>query len=330
MEIITTLNTYSIIETLNPIFVQFSNQYIIENGIFFSKNPPCCPSCGKQMVHNGYNTLTKKNVATLKIGKYRCQHCKKNLQESREFFETLQKFLQDNITPMILKMRWNKMSYRGIEEVLEHIFPIGKDTIYSLIQETISSMEPPDTGKKDLQILGYDEQFVRIGGQQKYRLLIFDIESGTPIIDTLVSDKKSETIKGIFLESNIDFSIPTVVVTDLDRAYPQILDELFGENLLHQPCLFHLQKLIANSYSENCSLYDELLKYQLLNIFYDHSHEIDWLSQWIEEEKKIQNSCSKPEYREWLKNKKSDFYQICKNINSTKPSKKKDKTLNKL
>lgn len=198
MEIVTTLNTYSIIETLNPIFNQFSNQYIIENGIFFSKNPPYCPFCGKQMVHNGYNTLTKKNVATLKIGKYRCQYCKKNLQESREFFETLLKFLQDNITPMILKMRWNKMSYRGIEEVLEHIFPIGKDTIYSLIQETISSIELPETEKKDLQILGYDEQFVRIGGLQKYRLLIFDIESGIPIIDTLVNDKKSETIKGFF------------------------------------------------------------------------------------------------------------------------------------
>lgn len=102
------------------------------------------------MVHNGYNTLTKKNVATLKIGKYRFQHCKNNVQETREFFEALLKFLHDNILPMILKMRWNKMSYRGIEEVLEHILPIGKDVIYTLVQESIQVIESPEVKKKNL------------------------------------------------------------------------------------------------------------------------------------------------------------------------------------
>lgn len=109
--------------------------------------------------------------------------------------------------------------------------------------------------------------------------MIFDFELGTPIIDVVVNDKKSETIKNVFLESKIDLTIPTVIVTDLDRAYPQIFEDLFGDNLLHQPCLFHLQKLILKSYSKNCSIYEELLKYQLLNIFYDHSHEIEWLTQ---------------------------------------------------
>jgi hypothetical protein len=154
MEIVTTLNSYNTVQTLYPVFSQFSNQYIIENGVFYSKNPPCCPSCGKKMVHNGYNTLTKKNVATLKIGKYRCQYCKKNVQESREFFEELLKFLHDNILPMILKMRWNKMSYRGIEEVLEHIFPMGKDVIYALVQETIQATESPEVKKKSTKSLG--------------------------------------------------------------------------------------------------------------------------------------------------------------------------------
>ena len=153
MEIITTLNSYPTVQTLYPVFAQFSNQYIIENGVFYSKNPPFCPSCGKKMVHNGYNTLTKKNVASLKIGKYLCQHCKKNVQESREFFDTLLKFLHDNILPMILKMRWNKMSYRGIEEVLEHILPIGKDAIYTLVQEMISESESPEPKKKPTKSL---------------------------------------------------------------------------------------------------------------------------------------------------------------------------------
>lgn len=148
--------------------------------------------------------------------------------------------------------------------------------------------------------------------------MIFDIESGTPIIDVVVNDKKSETIKNVFLESKIDLTIPTVIVTDLDRAYPQIMDELFGDNLLHQPCLFHLQKLILKSYSKNCSIFEEFLKYRLLNIFYDHSYEIEWLKQRIEEEEKIQSNCSKKEYREWLKTKKEEFHQFCKKLKSTK------------
>lgn len=163
MEIITTLNSYHTVPTLHPVFAQFPNQYIIENGVFYSKNPPCCPSCGQKMVHNGYNTLTKKNVATLKIGKYRCQQCKKNLQESREFFETLLKFLYENILPMILKMRWNKMSYRGIEEVIEHILPIGKDTIYFLVQEMISTIESPEPKKKSSKSLAMMSNSSRLG-----------------------------------------------------------------------------------------------------------------------------------------------------------------------
>lgn len=116
--------------------------------------------------------------------------------------------------------------------------------------------------------------------------MIFDIELGTPIIDIVVNDKTSETIKKVFLESKIDLTIPTVIVTDLDSAYPQIMDELFGDNLLHQPCLFHLQKLILKSYSKNCPISEELLKYRLLNIFYDHNQEIEWLTQCILDSRK--------------------------------------------
>ncbi len=89
MEIVTTLNSYQSIQTLYPVLAQFSNQYVIENGVFYSKNPPCCPYCGQKMVHNGSNTLTKKNVATLKIGKYRCQQCKKIYKNHANFLKHL-------------------------------------------------------------------------------------------------------------------------------------------------------------------------------------------------------------------------------------------------
>jgi transposase-like protein len=82
MEILTTLNSYSAISILNPILTQFSNDYTIEYGTFYSKIPPNCPRCGHKMNHNGSNTLSKKNVAQLKVGKYKCPKCNLNIQES--------------------------------------------------------------------------------------------------------------------------------------------------------------------------------------------------------------------------------------------------------
>ena len=315
MEILTTLNSYSTLSILNPVLTQFSNAYIIENGTFYSKIPPNCPRCGYKMNHNGSNTLSKKNVARLKVGKYQCPNCKMNIQESREFFENLHTFLQDTIAPMVLKMRWNKMSYRGIEEVLEHIFPIGKDSIYELVRATIESTQLPEQEKKDYQIIGYDEQYVHINGKQKYRILIYDFEAGLPIIDTIIESKTSENIKAVFLQTSLNFLVPTIVVTDLDNSYPRILDELFGENLIHQPCLFHLQNLICEPYSKNCSLNEELLKYRLLNTYYDHEQEISWLISWIDAENELIKVGNKKEYEDWLKNKKSEFKSFCKSIN---------------
>jgi len=60
MEVVTTLLNYSIIGIFQTIFSEFSNDYILENGIFYSKTPPLCPECLIQMVHNGYNLHSKK------------------------------------------------------------------------------------------------------------------------------------------------------------------------------------------------------------------------------------------------------------------------------
>jgi len=103
-------------------------------------------------------------------------------------------------------------------------------------------------------------------------------------------------------------------VTDLDKSYPKILDELFGENLYHQPCLFHLLQLICKTFSKNCSMYEEFLKFTLLNVFYDHSVQLEWLIEKVNEEKEILASKSKNEYKLWLKSAKKDFVQLTKQI----------------
>jgi len=55
------------------------------------------------------------------------------------------------------------------------------------------------------------------------------------------------------------------------------------------------------------------LKYQLLNIFYDHDQEIEWLTSYVDQENEILQSGTKKEYWEWLKEQKQEFQEFCEN-----------------
>ncbi|MDD5187703.1 MAG: hypothetical protein PHF57_05805, partial [Methanoregula sp.] len=83
----------------------FPKNCVLENGVFFSEQAPCCPVCGGQMVHNGYNIHTKKGVCQVKLGKYHCPHCHKNTQESPTLFRKLLKFFEGHLVPFLRTIR---------------------------------------------------------------------------------------------------------------------------------------------------------------------------------------------------------------------------------
>lgn len=314
VQVITTLENYAQISSLRGVISKFSNTFILDNGVFYSEITPICPNCGKKMIRNGHNVRQKKGLITLKIGKYHCNECGKNIQESTEFFVELLRFIQELITPLVATIRTEDVCYRGIENIMQFIYPIGKDTAYKLIQNCIESAELSEYEAESIQVIGYDEQIVFVNGVKKVRFLIFDVISGLPILETLEDSKTSEVIKSVFIKSNLDFFKTTIVVTDLDKSYPKILDELFGENLYHQPCLFHLMQLICKTFSKNCSIIEEFMKYSLLNVFYDHEEEVRWLKDKAEEEKQHLESDSKNKYKLWLRETKKEFRIFCKEL----------------
>ncbi len=95
-------------------------------------------------------------------------------------------------------------------------------------------------------------------------------------------------------------------MTDLYSSYPGILDEFFGENLIHQLCLMHLNKRIVNDFPRNTTIEQELMKYRLLNIFYNRDAEIEVLEGMAEEEQVMEQKGEK-EYRRWLRKKRAVF-----------------------
>jgi transposase-like protein/GTP cyclohydrolase I len=311
MEIVSTLFDYLSVSILHPILSKFSNEYILENGVFYKKQPPKCPDCNCVMVHNGYNYRQKKNYVKIKIGRYLCPKCETSLQETAEFFSDILDFLKGPIRTVVLKMRSSKASYRDIADVMDSIIPMGKDQIYNIIEQIIEQTVVEEPEPQDIQMIFYDEQFPFVNGIPHVRMAIIDSYSRKPYIDDVVQSNDSETIKKTFLESGLDFEKPTIVITDLDRRYPAILDDLFKDNLIHQPCLFHLFKLIRSEFPINCSLSEELLIQKIFDVFYNHSVEIEWLEKQVEEEQKIKSEKTSKHYSGWLKQKRREFMRLC-------------------
>jgi hypothetical protein len=64
------------------------------------------------------------------------------------------------------------------------------------------------------------------------------------------------------------------VVTDIANGYPAIFKEFFGKNLILQFCLLHLNKLIVKDFPRKTTIEQELIKYKLLNIFYNSRNKL--------------------------------------------------------
>jgi hypothetical protein len=161
------------------------------------------------------------------------------------------------------------------------IYPQGKDTIFNTFADSVEKTVIPPI--EDFQIVLYDEQHPKKGRTQKFRLTLLDSVTGQPIAEELHDSKNPATITA-FLTKYLDPSKRTFVVTDLYPSYPGVFMEFFGENLIHQYCLMHLNKLIIRDFPTNTTIEQELMKYRMLNIFYNRDAEIKFLLGMLEEE----------------------------------------------
>ena len=122
------------------------------------------------------------------------------------------------------------------------------------------------------------------------------------------------------MTSNLDTTEPIYIVTDFGTSYPKILKEIFGDKLLHQYCLFHLNKLIGKDFPRKSTVAQMLFKYKLYNIFYNHEKEIELLSKL--EAKEISIIKNKKVYKEWIKNAKNEFYRFVHELELARRRKK--------
>ena len=298
-------------EMLSNIFQDYSNDFeFTASGIFRKIEPPLCPECGHPMSHNGFNTCQKRHLGGANVGKYLCGACGKSTEENRDFWVKLKADFLGIITEICTRLRLNHVSYEVIESIMGYLYPRDKDTIRNMVQCAIDEMDIPPV--KNIQFVHYDEQHPKAGRNQKYRLTLLDSVTRQVIADELYDSKDADTIES-FLRRNLDTQKQIFIVTDLYRGYSDIFKRVFGNKVIHQFCLLHLNKLIVNDFPRKTSIEQELIKYRLLNIFYDREPEIEFLSCLIEEEKTMKQRSDK-EYKSWIKEAKNAFHKFVRDL----------------
>ncbi|KAF5415145.1 MAG: hypothetical protein C5S48_06595 [Candidatus Methanogaster sp.] len=131
-------------------FGRFLNGGTFTNdGIFRSTIPPLCPKCGFMMNRNAYNTYGKKQIGSIKMGRYICPICKESCEEDRSFWEELKGNLFESMDAIYQQLRFCHVSYADISETMEIIFPREKGAGQYASSTTIQY--PPITGSNAQQ-----------------------------------------------------------------------------------------------------------------------------------------------------------------------------------
>ena len=312
-------------EQLIALFGRYSDDYeYTSEGIFRLVTPPQCPECGTLMDHNGSNSYTKRWLGIVKIGKYLCPKCQKNVTEACDFWKDAKKEFFGIFGNFCQLLRVNHVSYEVIEKASSYFYPCDKDTIRTMVSDATEMMEIPEI--KDIQIVHYDEQHPKAGRSQMYRLTLLDYRSKQVIADELFDSKDMITVED-FLRRNLDANKPIFIVTDLSLGYKNLLKKVFKNMVTHQLCLLHLNKLIVSDFSVNATIAEELIKYRLLNIFYNRRMEIEFLSCLIEEEQGMKMRGGKV-YEEWLDEARTLFKRFVHSLEKARRRSKKNMEMN--
>ena len=323
-EIHLNLNNFLDFEALLGIFPE-SNQYEFTSKKIFRRKMLITCGCGCQMTHNGFNFIRKKGFGKVKVGKQKCPNCDNTHTEDKGFWKKLMSKWVETTTSLILALRDSDVSWSSISSIMNYIIPCSKDKARYLFNNKVEQFNYP---QDNYLIVNYDEQHPKRGRTQKFRLTLLNYETKVPIAEGLFDNKDEKTIE-TFLKEHLDTEKELIIITDCDRRYPKIFKKVWGNKVIHQKCLMHLNKLVVKDFGKNTSLLKEYNKYLLLNIFYNRKKEIKFLERLIKKQDKKRFETAK-EKREWVKKNKQKFRDYLKKLENKRRKQGKNLTQRKL
>ena len=303
----TNLNNFLVADHILGFLKDEHDDFIItHNNILQYAKDVFCPDCDEKMTLNGFNRYGKEKIGKVKAQRYRCPTCKTNHEMSNEIIYSIISNLMKTVTNMILKMRRGYLSFGIIADTLESIIKLSPDTVRRIFESTVDNAEI--NVESDFEILHYDEQHPKKDRTNKYRLSLLDGKNRQMIAEELVDELSKDVVKE-FLDKHLPKKKIMFIVTDLLPWYSDLFEEVRPGCIIHQHCLLHLNKLIVKEFHRNCSLKDELVKYRLLNIFYDRSEEIEYLQYAVNRERRYKSNHEKG-YNDWLLDQRKEYHQF--------------------
>lgn len=318
------LNNFADSELFSGIFPESNNYEFTAQKVFRLKHGVIC-NCGSMMVHNGYDYARKKGFGKTKMGKQRCMNCSNEYHEDKIFWKKLLSSWQETTVSFFTVLRDSNVSWQVISKLMNYIIPCSKDKAKYLFDEKIEQFE---YAQDNYLIVNYDEQHPKKGRTQKFRLTLLNYITKIPIGEGLFDNKNDATIE-TFLRQYLDVNKKLIIITDCDRRYPEIFTRIWGNKVIHQKCLLHLNKLVVNDFERNTTLQNEHNKYLFLNIFYNRKKELKFLEKLL---KKQTKKCFKNnnEKQEWLKEAKQKFYNYLKYLENYRRREGRNLTQRKL
>ena len=322
-EIHLNLNNFTDSEALLTLFPASNEYEFTAKKVFRRKIRYFC--CGEATVHDGYDYIRKKGFGKARVGKQICQHCKKEIHEDKKFWKDLLSKWKDTITSLVMVLRDSNVAWEVISKIMGFILPCSKDKLRYLFDDKIQLFE---YAQDNYIFVGYDEQHPKKGRAQKYRLTLLNYTTRAPIAEGLFDNKDDATIEA-FLREHLDTEKKLIVITDCDRRYPDIFKRIWGNKVIHQKCLLHLNKLIVNDFGRNLKLIDLYNKYLLLNIFYNRKKELKFIQKLMKKQA-AKSFINNKEKKEWLKETKKKFYDYLKELENSRRRNGKNLTQRKL
>lgn len=302
----TTLKNFSFISELNAILPDTEGFEYTKKGVIRAIKIPVCPETGVMCVRNGWDSLTRKGLFSLKIGKFRSPNTGKTIRPHIGFWQRLIGEWEETLSSFFLRLTDKDVALRVISELMNFLSPMSKDSVMRRVFSAIKSLIIPKIQTK-YQIVHYDEQHPKKGRQQQYRLTLIDAITRDVIADELVNDKNYETVR-IFLSSNLDITKETIIITDDCPWYPGVFEDIWGQKVKHQLCILHLNKLIVKDCGKVATIQEMYNTYLLLNIFLDRKKELLFLELLLAEQRE------KASTKDWLKNAKKRFNIFVRNL----------------
>jgi len=208
---------------------------------------PECPICGsRDLKRNGTQARQLKGffnvVLNLVLQKYWCHDCGKPFRVELEHIVPRYGHYTRDVRELAVGYTGGRALSLGesveLTREISSVRPSRETVRWWKLDRGASIRTRMEVAEKAWSgVYSYDEEYLRIGGQRRYRCLVYDIGLGRPVGDIVSPSLEYSEIKG-FLQSTLGGKPVLTVVTDGSPMYPSLLKELFPE-ASHQVCVIH-------------------------------------------------------------------------------------------